>query len=182
MDKFFPERYAAFLDNLTRLPLFEMTENIIGFFDLGAYPENVAYLNSFQDLVLNFTGKKNNELSSFLEWWESEGRKKSVILPENQDATRVLTIHKSKGLEFRAVIVPFISWNLDHKPMNAPTLWVKPDSEPFNTIGIVPVRYRKDLENTIFAKDYRKERFSSYIDSLNLLYVAFTRARDVLWV
>lgn len=181
MNTFFPEGYDDFLGHLTRLPLFEMTENVIGFFNLGSFTENVAYLNCFQDLVLDFTGKKNSELSSFLEWWENEGNRKSVILPENQNATRVLTIHKSKGLEFRAVIVPFISWNLDHQAGNAPTLWVKPDREPFNAIGIVPVRYRKDLGNTIFAEDYRKEKFSAHVDSLNLLYVAFTRARDVLW-
>ncbi len=181
MNSYFPEGYADFFGHLARLPLFEMTENIIGFFNLGSYPGNFAYLNCFQDLVLDFTGKKNSELSSFLEWWENEGCKKSVILPENQNATRVLTIHKSKGLEFRAVVVPFISWNLDHQAGNAPTLWVKPDREPFNSVGIVPVRYRKDLEKTIFAKDYNMERFSSHVDSLNLLYVAFTRARDVLW-
>jgi len=151
MNSIFPDGYSDFLDRLARLPLFEMTENIIGFFDLGLLPENVAYLNSFQDLVLDFSGRKNSELGSFLEWWETEGRRKSVILPENQDATRVLTIHKSKGLEFRAVIVPFISWNLDHQGGNAPALWVKPCSEPFNEVGMVPVRYRKDLENTIFA-------------------------------
>ncbi|MDX9811499.1 MAG: UvrD-helicase domain-containing protein [Bacteroidales bacterium] len=181
MNAFFPEGYDDFFDHLTRLPLFEITENIIGFFNLGTFPENVAYLNCFQDLVLDFTGKKNSELSSFLEWWENEGKRKSVVLPENQNATRVLTIHKSKGLEFRAVIVPFISWNLDHQTGKAPTLWVKPDREPFNAPGIVPVRYRKDLVNTIFAEDYTKEKFSAHVDSLNLLYVAFTRARDVLW-
>lgn len=181
MNTYFPDGYSGFLGRLARLPLFEMTENIIGFFDLGSLPENVAYLNSFQDLVLDFTGRKNSEPGAFLEWWETEGRRKSVILPENQDATRVLTIHKSKGLEFRAVIVPFISWNLDHQGGKAPVLWVKPGSEPFNEMGMVPVRYRKDLENTIFSEDYFQEKFSSHVDSLNLLYVAFTRARDVLW-
>ena len=55
----------------------------------------------------------------FLDWWEENGKKKSVVLPGNQDAIRILTIHKSKGLEFKIVILPFLSWNLDHIPQNS---------------------------------------------------------------
>ncbi len=179
--KYFPGGYEAFLQRTSQLPLFEMTENLIGFFNLGSYPWNVAYLNCFQDLVLNFTGGKSSELQSFLEWWNIEGSRKSVVLPDQQGAMRVLTIHKSKGLEFRAVILPFLSWDLDHKSFNQPLLWVKPGVAPFNKLGIVPVRYSRELSDTIFAEDYFMEQYSSYIDNVNLLYVAATRAKDVLW-
>ncbi len=87
----------------------------ISFFGLGNHSFNVAYLNSFQDIVINYTSSRNPGITSFLEWWESEGIKKSILLPEQQDSIKVLTIHKSKGLEFGVVILPFISWNLDHK-------------------------------------------------------------------
>ena len=177
----FPEGYEKFMKNAGQLPLFETTENIIDFFGLGEHSWNVAYLNAFQDLVMDFSGTKGADLKSFLDWWEKSGEKESVVLPANQDAARVFTIHKSKGLEFRIVILPFISWNLDHKPLKQNILWVQPGSAPFDELGIVPVRYGKTLENTIFAEDYNDERFSVYIDNINLLYVSLTRAIDALW-
>jgi ATP-dependent exoDNAse (exonuclease V) beta subunit len=57
---------------------------------------------------------------------------------------------------------------------------VKPTVEPFNKLGIVPVKYSKELLNTIFADDYTDERYSVFIDNINLLYVAFTRAKEAL--
>lgn len=179
--KYFPEGYEVFLEKIAHFPLFETTEQIIKFFGLGSNSYNVPYLNTFQDHVLNYSGSKNNNRSSFLEWWETSGSKKSVVMSGNQDSIRILTIHKSKGLEFEIVILPFISWNLDHKSSKQPVLWVKPSSIPFNQLGIVPVRYSKDLLNTIFANDYREERYSVYIDNVNLLYVALTRAKKVMY-
>ncbi len=177
----FPEGCDEFMEKTRQLPLFEATENIIGFFGLGKHKWNVAYLNTFQDLVLDFSESKSADFKSFLEWWETTGQTKSVILPANQDAARVFTIHKSKGLEFRIVILPFISWNLDHKTSKHPILWVKPDTPPFNELGILPVRYGRPLEETIFADDFSHERHSVYIDNINLLYVAMTRAMDAIW-
>ena len=124
---------------------------------------------------------KNPGISAFLDWWNTEGYRKSISLPEHQDSIKVLTIHKSKGLEFAVVIIPFISWNLDHKSLQSNILWVRPGVAPFNKLGIVPVRYRKDLSETIFAEDYNNEKYSAYIDNLNLLYVAFTRAQNALF-
>jgi ATP-dependent exoDNAse (exonuclease V) beta subunit len=163
------------------MPLFEATESIIKFFRLGDYSWNVPFLNTFQDYILNFTGSKNADIQTFLDWWEESGKKKSVVLPGNQEAIRILTIHKSKGLEFKVVILPFLSWNLDHMASKQPVLWVRPDSPPFNDLGIVPVKYSKDLTNTIFADFYKEEKYSVYLDNINLLYVALTRAKDVLY-
>jgi ATP-dependent helicase/nuclease subunit A len=126
---FFPDGYKEFLLSLSHLPLFEATENIIRFFRLGTTVPNVPYLSTFQDHVLNYSGTRTNDITSFLEWWENTGCRKSVVLPDNQDAVRILTIHKSKGLEFRIVLLPFISWNLDHIPTKSPILWIKPSVE-----------------------------------------------------
>jgi ATP-dependent exoDNAse (exonuclease V) beta subunit len=89
---------------------------------------------------------------------------------------KVLTIHKSKGLEFGIVILPFLSWNLDHKSFHSNILWTIPGYPPFNKLGIVPVRYTSELAETIFAEQYFEEKYSAYLDNINLLYVAFTRA------
>jgi len=94
---------------------------------------------------------------------------------------RILTIHKSKGLEFKVVILPFISWHVDHVPAKQPVIWVKPSSAPFNELGIVPVKYGRDLADTIFADYYKEEKCSVYLDNINLLYVACTRAKDAIY-
>ena len=178
---YFPAGYEKFLESIKNIPLFEVTENIISFFGLGSYPWNVAYLNTFQDWVISFMGSKNSGLQSFLEWWESTGKSKSVVFPGTQDAARVITVHKSKGLEFKVVILPFLSWNLDHKNSMQPFLWVNPQVPPFNELGILPVRYSSALAETIFAGDYLDEKFSVYLDNINLLYVAMTRAKDAIY-
>jgi ATP-dependent exoDNAse (exonuclease V) beta subunit len=178
---YFPDGYEDFMERIRQMPLFEATESIIKFFRLGDYSWNVPFLNTFQDYILNFTGSKNADIQTFLDWWEESGKKKSVVLPGNQEAIRILTIHKSKGLEFKVVILPFLSWNLDHMASKQPVLWVRPDSPPFNDLGIVPVKYSKDLTNTIFADFYKEEKYSVYLDNINLLYVALTRAKDVLY-
>jgi ATP-dependent exoDNAse (exonuclease V) beta subunit len=179
--EYFPDGYEDFLDRIRQMPLFEATESIISFFRLGDYSWNVAFLNTFQDYIVSFIGNRNADIQSFIDWWTETGVKKSVVLPGNQDAMRILTIHKSKGLEFKIVILPFLSWNLDHLSSKQPVLWVKPDSYPFNDLGIVPVKYSKELINTVFAEYYKEEKYSVYLDNINLLYVALTRAKEVLY-
>jgi ATP-dependent exoDNAse (exonuclease V) beta subunit len=179
--KYFPEDYVLFLEKIKQMPLFEAVENIISFFQLGDYSWNVAYLNTFQDYVVSFSGNGNSDFQSFLDWWDTTGMKKSVVLPSNQEAMRILTIHKSKGLEFKVVILPFLAWNLDHMAFNQPVLWVTPLEKPFNGLGILPVKYGKDLCDTIFSDSFREEKQSVYLDNINLLYVALTRAIDAIY-
>ena len=178
---YFPTGYQDFLSYVRYMPLWNITEKTIDFFKLGSYSHNVAYLNSFQDIIIHFTAARNPGIPSFLEWWESEGGKKSILLPGQQDSIRVLTIHKSKGLEFGIVILPFLSWNMDHKPFHSNILWTRPEIPPFNKLGIIPVRYKKDLSETIFAGQYYEERYSAYLDNINLLYVALTRAKCAIF-
>ncbi|MBN2862586.1 MAG: PD-(D/E)XK nuclease family protein, partial [Bacteroidales bacterium] len=178
---YYPEGTEEFLEDAQNMSLFEATENIIRHFNLGNSPWNVAYLNTLQDWVLNFSGKKNADFQTFLDWWDSSGNTKSVVLPDNLDASKVYTIHKSKGLEFKVVILPFLSWDLDHKSSKQPILWVRPEEAPLSDIGVVPVRYSQKLTETIFAGNYITEKCSSYLDNINLLYVAMTRAKDAIY-
>jgi len=177
----FPEDSEHFLEKMRNRPLFEITESIISFFDLGSNPGNVAYLTTFQDQVLNFSRTKSSDADSFLEWWESTGNRKSISLPSNRNAARILTIHKAKGLEFKIVILPFLSWTLDYPSGKQPIMWIRPDKPPFSDLGIVPVKYSSNLANTFFADDYHIEKYFSYVDNINLLYVAMTRAKDAIY-
>jgi ATP-dependent exoDNAse (exonuclease V) beta subunit len=105
-----------------------------------------------------------------------------VQISGDVNAAQILTIHKSKGLQFRYVIIPFCGWGLDHDSWQAPNLWVKSAHAPFAEAGYLPVKYAKTLEQTYFAEAYREEHTRSYLDNVNLLYVAFTRAEHGLIV
>jgi ATP-dependent helicase/nuclease subunit A len=177
-EKFFQSGYTRLIEEIKHLSLFEAVEKIIDFFSLGSFPGNPAYLNAFQDCVLEFSAGNSSEAPAFLEWWATTGSKRSVVLTGQQDSIRVMTIHKSKGLQFRVVILPFLTWPLTHE--KNPTIWIKPRISPFNKLGLVPVKYKKSLIYSHFAKDYNEEKFSSIVDNLNLVYVAFTRAVDCL--
>jgi ATP-dependent helicase/nuclease subunit A len=179
-EKYFPAGYSIFMNGVKEMTLFEAVEKIIHFFKLGANKGNTAYLNSFQDCVMEFSGNYSADIPSFLDWWDNTGVKRSVVVSDQPDSMRVLTIHKAKGLEFRAVIVPFISWNMGHGS-SGPAMWVKPSESPFNKLGTVPVRYKSDLQYSHFADDYYLETYNALVDNINLLYVAFTRAIDCLY-
>lgn len=161
-------------------PLFEMCEQIFTCFSDKSDRTETAYIQAFQDCVLDYTRNHSAGLLSFLEWWELKKEKLSVNTPDGQNAIRVMTIHKSKGLEFRAVVIPFCDWSLDSS--RAPLIWCSPQVEPFDRLPVVPLKYGSRLGNTYYAREYYREKVNQYIDSLNVAYVAFTRAREELVV
>ena len=171
---FIPEEFIFEAHHLTKLSLFELAEELIRIFRLGEKAEELAYLQAFQDMVLEFSMREKTDLRSFLEWWEINKGKRSVQGSGSGDAVTILTIHNAKGLQFRFVLLPFCSWQMDHK--KSPQLWVHSEQEPFSSLGPLAVSYSGKLQNTHFAGTYRQERTKCYLDNLNLLYVAFTRA------
>jgi ATP-dependent helicase/nuclease subunit A len=177
-----PEAFTDRKPALKKLSLIELTETLIEIFNLGSQQGELVYLQAFQDLVLDFYNRERNDLGAFLEWWKDNRHKKSVQISGDVNAAQILTIHKSKGLQFRYVIIPFCAWNMDHDNWQAPNLWVRSDKEPFSDAGYLPVRYSKILEQTYFAEYYEVERTRSYLDNLNLLYVALTRAEHGLMI
>jgi ATP-dependent exoDNAse (exonuclease V) beta subunit len=129
---------------------------------------------------LDFYTRERNDIRAFLEWWEKNKSKKSLQVSGEVDAVQIYSIHKSKGLQFRYVIIPFCSWEIDHAPQKSPTLWVKANAKPFKEETYVPVKYSGILTDTIFSEAYIEEKTRAYLDNLNLLYVAFTRAESGL--
>ncbi len=176
LEDILPSSYLKRRSNLIKLSLFELTETLIEIFEIGIEGEELAYIQAFQDLVLEFTQQEKNDLASFLEWWEENKAKKSIQVGGNLNAASIYTIHRAKGLQFRFVIVPFCTWKLDHEIK--PLLWCKTEEEPFNKIGHVAVVYSNSLKKTFFKSDYESEFAKAHLDNLNLLYVAFTRAEE----
>lgn len=176
----FPDEIKRHLGELESMPFYEMTEH---FFTLTANAlddKEIAHVQAFLDIVLKFKERSTADLNDFLDWWDETGHKKALFSPENQDAIRLITIHKSKGLGFGAVIMPFVNWDMDHNARHNDIIWCKPDTPPFDALGIAPLKYSKGLEETIFRESYLEEKRFTYIDNLNLLYVAFTRTKHRL--
>lgn len=176
----FPEDIAAELARIKELSLYEMTEQIFDLFKKAMEDNENIYIQAFLDMVLDFTVKKSSDLDLFLKWWDERGQNQTIYTPDGQDAIRIMTIHKSKGLGFKIVLMPFCNWEIDHRLTTI--LWCQPKVEPFDKLKLVPVKYSQKLQNTIFAYEYFDEKLHAYIDNLNILYVAFTRAKEELIV
>ncbi|HOO95362.1 MAG TPA: UvrD-helicase domain-containing protein [Proteiniphilum sp.] len=176
----FPDELQARFKELATLPLYEMIESFFALsVDAIDEMEN-AHVQAFLDIALRFGTSRSSDLNSFLEWWDEKGHEKALFSPDSQDAIRLITIHKSKGLGFGAVIMPFLSWNTDHSANSTNIIWCKPKVAPFDRLRIAPLKYEKRLTETIFRGEYLEERLFTYIDNLNMLYVAFTRAKHRL--
>ena len=181
----FSDEMQKELERLKQLSLYEITEGLIALlFSDNEQTENnsgeVVFLQAFQDMVLDFSTRNTADVSAFLTWWDETGCTKAVSVPEEQNAVRILTVHKSKGLAFKAVIMPFCDWEIDHKTGLTNILWLHTRVAPFAEMPLLPVRYSKNLQNTIFRDDYLNEKMHACIDNLNLAYVAFTRAKEEL--
>jgi ATP-dependent exoDNAse (exonuclease V) beta subunit len=176
----FPDELQARFKELATLPLYEMIESFFALSVDGIDEMENAHVQAFLDIALRFGTSRSSDLNSFLEWWDEKGHEKALFSPDSQDAIRLITIHKSKGLGFGAVIMPFLSWNTDHSANSTNIIWCKPKVAPFDRLRIAPLKYEKRLTETIFRGEYLEERLFTYIDNLNMLYVAFTRAKHRL--
>ena len=180
-EQFLPESFLEKRPYLNKLPLYELMENLVLEFELNKIKGEWAYLQAFQDAVLHFTKTERGDIDAFLEWWVETGYKTSVQLSESLDAIRIYTIHTSKGLQFKAVIIPYCNWKLDHNTQFNNILWTEAEQRPFNKMEVLPVKYTGTLKQTIFRQAYYRELMKAYLDNLNLLYVAFTRAEEALF-
>ncbi len=173
--------FAVNTGKILSYSLFETVEAIIDRFGLKGKRDEVPYLIAFQDIIFEYEGANTNSIHLFLEWWEKEQPKRVLSTSENVDAVRILTIHKSKGLEFEYVILPFCNWELDSvRPVRR--IWCKTREGKFSELDYVPLNYSSRLADTIFKEDYYDEHLKTYVDNLNLLYVALTRARKEMYV
>lgn len=151
------------------------------FFNLFELKPELAYLQAFIDQVSSFMRNRTTDIAAFLSWWEEQGQKKTIAVSEDLNAIRIQTIHKAKGLEYNYVFIPFCDWKVDISAQHAPILWCKPKLAPFDQLELVPVKFEKRMADSIFYEEYFQEKISNYIDNLNMLYVAFTRARVALF-
>jgi ATP-dependent exoDNAse (exonuclease V) beta subunit len=178
LDDYLPEAYIAHFDELSTLPLYELAEKIYSIFELHRIEGQGAYLCAFYDQLADFVNQNTTDIQSFLNEW-NESLYKKTIQSDEANGIRLISIHKSKGLEFDHVIIPFCDWTLEKQTDNI--IWCQPQEAPFSDLPIVPIDYSQNkLIGTIYEQDYLHEHLQNTVDNLNLLYVAFTRAAKSL--
>lgn len=163
--------------------LYDLAEDMLR--QMTLRDEDTLYVLAFMDLVRDYVDKNGNSLNGFLKYWEEEGMDKMISSPEGGNSVTVITIHKSKGLDFPFVVLPFPA---RHEMMKSGSKsWEAPkveDGSPF--AGTARALYNVGLSrtslDTLFADNYIRERNMTYVDIINTWYVAMTRASQSMHI
>ena len=179
VEDYLPAEFRLMLPEMSLMPLYELLEKLFVIFRMDMIEEQDAYLCAFYDAVTEYMQNNSSELTSFLSYWNETLYAKTIPSGEIS-GIRILSIHKSKGLEYHTVLLPFCDWKMENETFNH-MLWCKineadADKEPFCELDLTPVNYSSAMAESYFSDSYKEERLQLWVDNLNLLYVAFTRA------
>ena len=180
MEKLLPEGLTTRREELRLMPLYELLEELFGLLEVKRLEKQDAYLFAFFDAVTDYLQNHSSDLDGFLHYWDEKLCMKTIPSGE-LEGIRILSIHKSKGLEFHTVLIPFCDWKTENETNNQ-LVWCSPKEKPYNGLGLVPVNYSPLMAESVYREDYLEERLQLWVDNLNLLYVAFTRAGKNLLV
>lgn len=175
-----PESEISFdLGKLGQLPLYDAVEYTIRSFALNKTGD--AYLLFFLDFVYEYSVRHTGGIAGLLDMWEDKKEKLSITAPEGVDAVQIMTVHKAKGLEFPVVIYPFAEEKIDD--MQRENVWVNIEDEK----GNIPVTHLRVSKNMLDYSDYTADIYidalnKKEMDTMNVFYVAMTRAERQLYV
>lgn len=178
LDAYLPSKYdTTSRNNLKYKPLTEIIEEIYQVFELVNIKNQDAYLFYFYDIVQKYCDDNLTDIDSFLKMWDEDLHRKTI--PNGaSDGVRIMTMHKSKGLEFHSVIIPECSWSID--PKGTDVIWCEPKGDMYGEMPLLPINISDAKPDTIFANDRNEEEIKTLVDNVNVLYVAFTRAENNL--
>ena len=182
IDEYLPVSFIEQQKKLRLMPLYELMEKLFGLFEMSRIKQQDAYLCAFFDAVVEYLQNNSSEMSAFIAFWEETLSQKTIPSGE-VEGIRIISIHKSKGLEYHTVLLPFCDWNMEKERSLTHLIWCTPKVAPFNNLDIVPVNYSTAMQQSIYREEYLNERLQLWVDNLNLLYVAFTRAKKnlIIW-
>ncbi len=142
---------------------------------------NGAYIQYFLDIVFERDVRNNAGIDAFLDYWDKNSEKFKIPSPEGSDSVQIMTIHKSKGLEFPVVIFPFAEENYSIQKKDK--LWIDFDQENFG-LSKAFIDNNKTLENfgDAVKAAYSEKLQEQLLDNINILYVVLTRAEEQLYV
>lgn len=177
-----PETLCVEWQTWMQQPLPALLEKIIGAYGLNEKRNAMMlpYLFALRDLAGSFALHGEKGIAAFLNYWEEEGIRRTLPSSENTDAVQVITIHKSKGLAFRAVMLPFCNWDINGKTNGI--FWVSAADTPYHHLHSIPLKYTKELGRSTVARPYFEELLYNNMDALNMLYVATTRSKEYLYI
>ncbi|HEX8016956.1 MAG TPA: UvrD-helicase domain-containing protein [Flavobacterium sp.] len=166
-------------EDIRKKSLYEAVEIIISKFVLPS--DGNAYVQYFLDIVLERDIRNQAGIADFLNYWNKNAEKFSIPSPEGNNAVRIMTIHKSKGLEFPVVIMPFAEEDYNRKPKDK--LWL--DAEEAN-LGVPKALIDNSSAVEGFGESasaiFNLKKQEELLDNINVLYVALTRAEEQLHV
>ncbi len=171
------ERFLDACPDLRQLPLTDAVWEIYGILNVKRFEGQDSYLFSFMDCLNEFCERESSDLDDFLQYWEEKLCRKTIPLGGKTQGIRILSIHKSKGLQYHTVLVPFCDWTLC--TLHG-TLWCSTDDPVFGQLPLIPVEFSKKQALSMFKEAYQDEVQQQVMDNLNLLYVALTRAEKNL--
>ncbi|MAQ32166.1 MAG: hypothetical protein CMD26_05520 [Flavobacteriales bacterium] len=171
------------LKKLKKLSIYELIEELIRVFKINQ--ANNLYIRFFLDFVYDFSIKESNSIIRFLNFWDQKRDTLSIIIPQGIDAVELMSVHKSKGLQFPIVIMPFVNWKEDLGKEKdwfdvAPFLNNKENNSNFFTL--LPLNKELEKWPPPFPRNYLNHKNKVLLDNINILYVAMTRAKDRLYV
>ncbi len=167
--------------------LHSIVEHIIGaFVARDQCDAHNIFLSAFQDQVVDFCARGQADVHSFLQWWDSRGRFVKLATPDDLDALTVITIHASKGLEYKCVHIPFATWQMcsPSMPRRQSFSWYTLPSLPGIPDDVIPAKMPLEnvalLRETDLRQQFDRIMLEQKVDNLNLFYVANTRAAHEL--
>ena len=181
LKSFLPSGYIDKFESLLRLFLVDLVDEIYSLFNLGCLEGQSAYVCTFYDTLNEYLRDHPADIDDFIEEWE-DTLSSNTIQSDEVDGIRLITIHKSKGLEYDNVLIPFCDWELEKT--NGNTIWCPGDNKekPYGELPLIPIDFSKKMLGTVFEDDYKEEHLQNIVDNMNLLYVAFTRAGKNLFI
>ena len=181
LKSFLPSGYIDKFESLSRLSLIDLVDEIYSLFSLDSLEGQSAYVCTFYDTLNEYLRDHPADIDDFIEEWE-DTLSSNTIQSDEVDGIRLITIHKSKGLEYDNVLIPFCDWELEKT--NGITIWCSGDDKekPYGELPLIPVDYSSKMLGTVFEDDYKEEHLQNTVDNMNLLYVAFTRAGKNLFI
>lgn len=168
------------LKRASLLPLYEMVEEIYQVLELNKIKDQECYMHTFLDGLNDFLVNHSSDINQFLRHWEEKLKETTIPFSSEINGIKIMSIHKSKGLEFHTVIIPFCDWTLTYEQSLNPLLWCTTTEEPYAELPLLPITHNEKMRNSIFEAQYLEETEQLYVDNLNILYVALTRAKKNL--
>lgn len=178
IDTHLPDGFRGYdRETLRNKSIIEQAESIYDIFQLDRIKGQDSYMFCFHDILEHFCNDNQASVTLFLEEWDSH-LCETTIPNGTSDGVRIMTMHKSKGLEFHTVIIPSCMWDI--KPKDKETIWCTPNASPYDEMPLLPISFNMATQDSIFAEDRNEEDLKTLVDNINVLYVAFTRAKNNL--